>query len=241
MLPNTEDIRKKPAYSSSSESHVKGRVIYLLVLVALVHFIYPITLQWPGTPTLIVYNVFYVAMFAIGIWIVGNNRRIRAITLFTAALYFAFSVLYALDPSNSRRVLITYLALIPFQLAIILVLERFIFAARRVDRDILFAAVTVYLLLGAVFVPIYGILEVLQPGAIVDNMNLGTPVVWQQLIYYSLVTLTTTGYGDILPVSPWARALANAESVIGVLFIAITMARLVGLYSKHEDSPEIAP
>jgi hypothetical protein len=217
------------------EGQVQGRVVYLLVLVSLVHFIYPITLQWPGAATIIIYNILYVAMFGIGIWIVGEHRHLRVLTISTAVIYFAFSVLYALEPTNTGRILVTYLALIPFQAAIILVLIRFMFAARRVNRDILFAAVTVYLLLAAIFVPVYGILEVIQPGAIVDNMNSGALVVWQQLIYYSLVTLTTTGYGDILPVSPWARALANAESVIGVLFIAITMARLVGLYSQHED------
>jgi hypothetical protein len=59
------------------------------------------------------------------------------------------------------------------------------------------------------------------------------------LIYYSLTTLTTTGYGDILPVSPWARSLANAEMVIGVLYLAILMARLVSLYSQADEPAEI--
>ncbi len=211
---------------------VRGRIVYLLVLVALLHFIYPITLGASGPLPLILYNVLYSAMFLAGIFVAGANRRLLAVTVATALVYFSFSILYALDPGNTTRVVITYLALIPFQGTLIYVLVRYIFSAHHVNRDVLYAAVTVYLLLGAVFVPVYGIVEILGPGAFVDNLHTGAPIAWQQLIYYSLVTLTTTGYGDVLPVSPWARALANAESVIGVLFIAITMARLVGIYSR---------
>jgi hypothetical protein len=126
---------------------------------------------------------------------------------------------------------LTYAALIPFQMVIILVLFRYIVAARTVTRDVLYAAITVYILLAALFVPIYGSLELLQPGAFVDN-GTGQPVFWQQFIYFSLVTLTTTGYGDILPISAWARAFTNAEQVIGVLYLAVLMARLVSLYSQ---------
>ncbi|MFO7664079.1 MAG: ion channel [Chloroflexota bacterium] len=235
MLPPKDEELEAPRPSSATGNSVEGRIIYLLILVALVNFIYPITLQWPGPATLIIYNVFYVGMFAASILIVRGKRRLRLLILATAFIYFTFSILYALEPNSSWRVMFTYLALIPYQLAIIWVLERFTFAARRVNRDVLFAAVTIYLLLGAIFVPIYGILELVQPGSIIDGASPDTPVVWQQLIYYSLVTLTTTGYGDILPISPWVRAVANVQSVMGVLFLAVTMARLVGLYSQHES------
>jgi voltage-gated potassium channel Kch len=53
-------------------------------------------------------------------------------------------------------------------------------------------------------------------------------------IYYSFVTLTTLGYGDIVPVSPHARALSSLEAVIGQLFIAVLIARLVGMHIVHE-------
>lgn len=49
------------------------------------------------------------------------------------------------------------------------------------------------------------------------------------MLYFSLTTLTTTGYGDIVPVDPFARSLANLESVLGPFYLAITIARLVTL------------
>jgi MFS-type transporter involved in bile tolerance (Atg22 family) len=72
-------------------------------------------------------------------------------------------------------------------------------------------------------------LEAAIPGSFVDN-TLETPVRWQQFVYYSLVTLSTAGYGDILPSNMWARMLAGLEATIGVLYVAILVARLVSLY-----------
>ena len=56
---------------------------------------------------------------------------------------------------------------------------------------------------------------------------MGDPEEVGMMLYFSLTALTTTGYGDIVPVDPFARSLANLESVIGPLYLAITVARLV--------------
>ena len=53
------------------------------------------------------------------------------------------------------------------------------------------------------------------------------------MLYFSLTTLTTTGYGHIVPVDTFARSLANLESVIGQFYLAITVARLVTLEMEH--------
>ncbi|MCA9905846.1 MAG: two pore domain potassium channel family protein, partial [Anaerolineae bacterium] len=57
---------------------------------------------------------------------------------------------------------------------------------------------------------------------------------WQHIAYYSAVTLTTMGYGDVLPVTAWARSLASLEAIIGVLYLTVVVARLVGLYASQE-------
>jgi hypothetical protein len=57
----------------------------------------------------------------------------------------------------------------------------------------------------------------------------GGPEETGAMLYFSLTTLTTTGYGDIAPVDPFARSLANFESVLGQFYLAITVARLVTL------------
>jgi len=62
---------------------------------------------------------------------------------------------------------------------------------------------------------------------------------WQTLVYYSYATLTTLGYGDILPATFWARSAASFEAVVGVLYTAVIVARLVGLYAAKEVEQEI--
>jgi hypothetical protein len=89
-------------------------------------------------------------------------------------------------------------------------------------------AVAVYLLLGLMWASAYALLHHLRPGAFTGSPDAAAlPQTW---IYYSFVTLTTTGYGDISPVHPVARSLAIAEAVAGQLYIAVTLARLVALY-----------
>lgn len=88
-------------------------------------------------------------------------------------------------------------------------------------------AVAVYLLLGLAWASAYAFLYDLRPDAFTGSLDAASrPQTW---IYFSFVTLTTTGYGDIAPVHPVARSLAIAESVAGQLYIAITLARLVAL------------
>ncbi len=92
-------------------------------------------------------------------------------------------------------------------------------------------AVAAYLLIGMLFAKAYALVNYLSPGAF-NTVLPGTPVPGgggQPFFYFSLVTLTTVGYGDLAAVSPLARSLANAEAVIGQLYPAILIARLVTL------------
>ena len=59
-----------------------------------------------------------------------------------------------------------------------------------------------------------------------------------ELAYYSFVTLTTLGYGDITPATPYARALSNLEAIFGQFYIAILVAALVGIYIANRIDPK---
>lgn len=215
------------------EHAVEGKVIYLLALIVLVQFGYPITTY--GTVALILYEVLYASMIVAGVLVGRDARRHMLVLAITGAIYLSASLVYAFNPTAHWAVLTTYLALIPYLLMLVWVLGRFLTVVRVVTRDVLYAAIALYLLIGAVFVPIYGLLTLAFPGAFVDGSQPDTPVPWQQLIYFSYTTLTSTGYGDILPVVWWARVAANLEMVIGGLFITIVMARLVALYTTEKN------
>jgi hypothetical protein len=88
-------------------------------------------------------------------------------------------------------------------------------------------AVAAYLLLGVLWAQLYSLTALLRPGAFSGAVNVADgPRAW---LYFSFLTLTTVGYGDVLPVHPAARSLAMLEAVVGPLYLAILIARLVSL------------
>ena len=104
----------------------------------------------------------------------------------------------------------------------------FIFKEREVNANIIYASIVAYLLLAIMWIFIFKVIETLQPGSffmpehILDKEgNIFT--------YYSFVTITTLGYGDITPVKDVARAFAALEAVIGQIYLVVLVARLVGL------------
>ena len=102
--------------------------------------------------------------------------------------------------------------------------------SRSVTRAELYTAVNIYLLLGLLWATLYLATEAFSPGSI----HLGDPGDRQtELLYFSLITLSTVGYGDIVPLSGTARILTALEGVTGVLYIAITLALLVARFRSE--------
>jgi len=106
---------------------------------------------------------------------------------------------------------------------------RFILRAPRVTVQVLAAGISTYLLFGLVWGLAYLMVDRLTPGSFA--FSVAGDSMAQSAFYYSFITLTTMGYGDIAPVSRVARTLAMLESTTGVMYMSILIARLVGLYS----------
>jgi voltage-gated potassium channel Kch len=110
------------------------------------------------------------------------------------------------------------------------VIAHAVYAPGRITSHRLQGAVVLYLTLATIFAAAYGLIWELSPGAFANLLApVGSPVEVGTMLYFSLTTLTTTGYGDIVAVDPFARSLANLEAVVGQFYLAITVARLVTL------------
>jgi voltage-gated potassium channel Kch len=124
-----------------------------------------------------------------------------------------------------------------FNLGVTLLVARHVFGPGRVTAHRVRGAVLLYLNIAALFGIAYGAILSHWPGSIV--LTTGAPVPGgpglrsASLTYFSLATITTTGYGDVVPVLPLARSLANLEAVIGQLFPATLLARIVALNLEH--------
>lgn len=108
-----------------------------------------------------------------------------------------------------------------------------LFRTETVTAEILWAALSVYLLIGVMGAFAFSAITIWQPEAI--DLPLGASLSNESalsgdLVYFSFVTQTTLGYGDVLPVSPLARSVAMFLAVSGVLYLAVLVATLVGVY-----------
>jgi len=115
----------------------------------------------------------------------------------------------------------------------------------RVTVDTIAGGIAVYLLIGVGWVLAYAAIEYLHPGAFqlqgkaLYQLHPEVQVRYTEFLYFSFVTMTTLGYGDMIPAIPQARALAAAQAVIGQLYIAVFVARLVGLHLAHQQLERI--
>ena len=121
---------------------------------------------------------------------------------------------------------------------------RKLFTAPRVTLNTLLRAMSVYLLLATAFAAVYGIIAREHPDAFraaegVFSGPAGT-MNWADVLYFSFATLTTLGYGDITPTAPVARMVVSFEAVIGPLYLAIVVARLVALFSMERRDKDHA-
>ena len=102
---------------------------------------------------------------------------------------------------------------------------------KETDFDSLCGAVAAYFLIAAAWGVSYRVIEVAAPGSFsIPGQSLGS--FGSHWLYYSLTTITTLGYGDITPVSPFARIWSTLEASAGVLYVALLIARLMSVYRK---------
>lgn len=197
----------------------------------MLQFGYPITHY--GYAWSVAYQVAYASLFVVGAWATQRTVFDSLLAAGSGLGFVAASVWYlSSDPPAQLPELIAYAALIPFQASLIHTLWGYVNERDEHGLTDLYSAVSIYLLLGAVFVPVYGLLEELAPGSFNDGAAPGAPMVWQQFQYYSYVTLNTVGFGDIRPVSAWARALSSLEALLGVLYVAVSITYLVGRFRR---------
>jgi len=113
----------------------------------------------------------------------------------------------------------------------------------RVNKPTIYAAMCVYLMIAQTFTYLYLAVEAAIPGSFSFmtaesglDIESSYRVVKQNLEYFSYVTLTTLGFGDIVPTQPLSRTLATLEAVMGQLYLTIVLARLVSVYLRESDA-----
>jgi voltage-gated potassium channel len=173
------------------------------------------------------------------VFAVANLKRSLAIALVLAIPAITARWINQLRPDLVHAAVFLVFALVLLAYVIGHLLH-FILRAPVVNVEVLCASIAAYLMLGLTWTVAYWLVDQLTPGgAFSFNTNRGAQSINGFTgFYFSFITLSTVGYGDITPVSRIARWLAAMEAMTGLLYVAVLIARLVSLYSsaKSEDS-----
>jgi hypothetical protein len=200
----------------------------LTILLALVLFVL-VPLQAIGVAGVHHIAIVFGLILVGGVFIVSRSRVAVIAMSLAVALVLAATVLRLRQPSLFD-VFLTALAWLIGAATLSVVVARAVFGPGETSLHRIIGAVLLYLLIGLIFAALYCTIEALAPhafvgaGPIKDNLALAAD--WT---YFSFVTLTSVGYGDIAPIHPIARSLANVEAIIGQLYPATLLARLVTL------------
>ena len=108
-------------------------------------------------------------------------------------------------------------------------LIRYMLSDHTVTRDELYAAGATFTLLAWSFAYAYSVCQLLLPGSFTAAVDPASARTWMELLFLSFTSLSSTGLGDVLPISPPARALAMLEMFAGVMYMALVVSRLIGL------------
>jgi hypothetical protein len=202
-----------------------GRFLFLLISLMLWLVLRPFLEEFVGFHTLI--DIFMSVILISAVYAVSQKK-----------FFFILGVLFALIAVILRwtnhflnvyplEVLNSILSILFLGFTIVIILNH-LFSEKKITADIIMGAICVYFLMGIMWAMGYNLLEMFEPGSFQVPQSMGGAA--PDFTYYSLVTLTTLGYGDITPISGPAQSLSTLEAAMGQLYLAVLVARLVGVH-----------
>jgi hypothetical protein len=213
-------------------SATRGHFFYLLVSLFLLLLLHPF-FAGAVLGRIVFLGCFSAVLFA-ALYAVSENRRV-----FTLAVAIAIPVVagrwlgYFLE-SEFLTLMVNSGAALFFAFTASVVLSH-VLKDEEVTADKIWGALCVYLLIGLTWGSLFLAMETIWPGSFQMAPTPGAEAQEKLplFMYYSFVTLTTVGYGDVFPLSPLARSFAVVEAVLGQIYLATLIARLVGLHIVH--------
>ena len=179
----------------------------------------------------IILNFFFTIILITGLYAVSQDKGhlIGGAVLGIPTLIASWIILFLQVPFWSAAI---FLAWIIFDIIVAHDILKHIMEHPKVTKSTIYGAVSVYLLIGIIFGASYIFLERIHPGSFfaAPQINPDEYFSLSELFYFSFVTLATLGYGDIVPLSKFARSLASLEAIAGTLFIAVLIGTLIGSY-----------
>lgn len=209
-----------------------NRIAFVLVAIGLLNVAYPFSER--SMAAALVFVGIYLVLTGSSIYLVSKDRRLLILSIALALIIAVCgSITIASDFTAPVWIQAAWNSALLAQIAMMIaLLILYIVGAKTVHREVLFAAIAIYFLLAGLFSVIYVVIETFAPGAFLSSS--GAEITWQRLTYFSLVTISTLGYGDIVPVAPAAQSLSAMQASLGTLYVAVLIGRFVSLYQQRK-------
>ena len=165
------------------------------------------------------------------VFAVRRTPALAWVVVVLGAPAMVFTVMEALRPDVDWIVLTSGLLHGPFYLYVSYAMVRYLFHDERVTRDELFATAAAFTVVAWGFAYLFSASQVLWPGSFTGAS--GDHQTWFELLFLSFTSLTSVGLSDVVPIEPHARSLVMLEEVAGVFYIALVVARMVGLTMRR--------
>ena len=177
-----------------------------------------------------VVGVVQMGVVLIAAWAVRATPALSWVAVVLGLPAMVFAVLEPVTRDHDPVVLASAAFHVPFYLFVSYAMIRYLFHDDVVTRDELYAVGAAFTVVAWAFAYVYAAAQVLWPGSFVGyGTDAGDAVDWFELLFLSFTTLTSVGLSDVYPVLDHARSLVMVEQVAGVLYVALVIARLVGL------------
>ncbi len=164
----------------------------------------------------------------------GRNARLIGVGLLLASpsVVVLALVFFGIVPRNATSEAVHAGSMAAVLLFAVVAMGRHLFVTTAVNEETLAASIGVYVLIGYLFASLYEFHYHVIGGTL---SGMPGPLSMSQFVYFSFTTLTTVGFGELIPATPFARALANIEGVAGQVFLVVLVARLVGRSMLERD------
>ncbi len=214
-------------FNAFSHSRPK-RFLILLISICLILILNPFLVGF-GRLRLIL-EILFTLLLLSGAYAVSQRKRAFIFSLFLLVPAMSIHWMNYFQKSAVNGMMSDLLAGIFLAYVAVIILE-YLIQEPEVTMDVIMAAVCVYLLMAFFWSSTFSVLEYFLPGSFQIGEGAGSG--FKDFTYFSFVTLTTLGYGDIVPLTPQAKTLACVEAVMGQIYIATLVARLVAIHTAQ--------
>ena len=214
--------------------HVRGNFAYLLTSMLGFLLVTAILAQYPaiGGDQILMFVI--EATLIVGIWSLVRQRfwfMAGVVLIAIGAMNIILDAIF----NHSWAPYINLIVALLFYLFTTVIAFRSLLTGNRINLNMIMGSICVYILVGISWSIFYFFVSVIHPGAFNGVTVIGAKQQFYDLLYYSFVTLSTLGYGDITPVTPIARTLAYIEALFGQFYIAILVASFVGMHISRSS------